>query len=600
MEVSAQQYRAVSGCFTARMWSSDWTSGSSGKARCNWRWHRRKRQPTTPSTFTTMRWGCTWLLLLTNFLVTALHMIVVPVAVISVTESFVNISAMKESDTGTAIGAPNVHSASVTSTYINHPYMQLELLLSGDVETNPGPLTAEVTFENRLVEGLAKLCRAAPSDEVRKVLGVWSPGKPGNEIRNTWQHGKGFLAPALKGTLAWLTNCRESDVKGTKHDVAGQLLIALEALLPDTCQVCKEVYTIEREDTPSMRCKGCSQGFHQTCYDRLEVGPSLAELPGEFSWLCTVCAPLYQLTTVVGSSRGQERPRLSSRCPPTLPVSSASQSTQDGGGEDLEVPEPGPRVEPAPPPPPPPPTEPVAEVAQSLADQDVSDCLLYLSGECPFGISGRTGGICPNKHPKRCMTYMRWGNRNIRGCSGITCGKAHPKLCPKSLDLKCFDSQCPFKLHTHRCLRSEQGWRQPGARGSELYTPLPGGRIIPGAPVWSWQEPHRSGYPDQWGPGQQPWQVHDGVRPRDHRGPGQQVRQGHHPTSGAVRVPHHGIQSDGAGNNPYFQGLTAQQNLLGAIEQQLQQAVSRAIMQALSGSAPVQGAAEGGRVPPSF
>ena len=144
-----------------------------------------------------MRWGCTWLLLLTNFLVTALHMIVVPVAVISVTESFVNISAMKESDTGTAIGAPNVHSASVTSTYINHPYMQLGLLLSGDVETNPGPLTAEVTFENRLVEGLAKLCRAAPSDEVRKVLGVWSPGKPGNEIRNTWQHGKGFLALSL-------------------------------------------------------------------------------------------------------------------------------------------------------------------------------------------------------------------------------------------------------------------------------------------------------------------------------------------------------------------------------------------------------------------
>ena len=50
---------------------------------------------------------------------------------------------------------------------------------------------------------------------------------------------------------------------GTKDDVAGQLLIALEALLPDTCQVCKEIYTVEREDTPSLRCKGCSQGFHQ-------------------------------------------------------------------------------------------------------------------------------------------------------------------------------------------------------------------------------------------------------------------------------------------------------------------------------------------------
>ena len=54
----------------------------------------------------------------------------------------------------------------------------------------------------------------------------------------------------------------------------------------------------------------------------------------------------------------------------------------------------------------------------------------------------------------------------------------------------------------------------------------------------------------------------------------------------------------GAGNNPYFQGLTAQQNLLGAIEQQLQQAVARAIMQALSGAAPVWGTGVG-NVPPS-
>ena len=182
------------------------------------------------------------------------------------------------------------------------------LILSNDVETNPGPQSAD--FERVLIEGLANLCRAAPTDSVRNVLSTWSPAKPGNEIRASWALGKRFLAPALKGTLAWLTNTRESDIKGTKHDVAGELLVALEALLPDTCQLCKEVYSTARDETPPLACKGCRQGFHQACYNRLQIGESFAELPGEFSWLCTHCAPHYTLKTVVGGRSGQERPRI--------------------------------------------------------------------------------------------------------------------------------------------------------------------------------------------------------------------------------------------------------------------------------------------------
>ena len=49
-----------------------------------------------------------------------------------------------------------------------------------------------------------------------------------------------------------------------------------------------------------------------------------------------------------------------------------------------------------------------------------------------------------------------------------------------------------------------------------------------------------------------------------------------------------------------FQGMTAQQNLLGTLEQQLQQAVTRAILQALSGTVPGWGVGVGtGSVPPS-
>ena len=39
-------------------------------------------------------------------------------------------------------------------------------------------------------------------------------------------------------------------------------------------------------------------------------------------------------------------------------------------------------------------------------------------------------------------------------------------------------------------------------------------------------------------------------------------------------------------NNQGFQGLTAQQQMLGTLEQQLQQAVTRAVIQALTGVVP--------------
>ena len=61
--------------------------------------------------------------------------------------------------------------------------------------------------------------------------------------------------------LAWLTSTKGSEVKGTKHDVADQLLLALEALLPDICQICKEESTVERGVVPSLCCTGCIMGI---------------------------------------------------------------------------------------------------------------------------------------------------------------------------------------------------------------------------------------------------------------------------------------------------------------------------------------------------
>ena len=147
--------------------------------------------------------------------------------------------------------------------------------------------------------------------------------------------------------------------------------------------------------------------------------------------MCSVCAPLYQLTTVVGGSKGQERPRLSSRCPTSLPASATPQpghSDSDevgtAGGEQADEAEVSATPAPVPPP------LPAADAGQTTADTAGQDCALYLSGECPFGISGR------------CLPYIRWGNISERGCSGTTCGKSHATLCPKSQDLRCLDRIC--------------------------------------------------------------------------------------------------------------------------------------------------------------
>ena len=73
----------------------------------------------------------------------------------------------------------------------------LLLLLAGDVELNPGPVSAL-----ELTEGLAKLVTAAPDGSVKDILLTWSPDKDVKADMNTK-----FKVPELKQALAWLLNC---------------------------------------------------------------------------------------------------------------------------------------------------------------------------------------------------------------------------------------------------------------------------------------------------------------------------------------------------------------------------------------------------------
>ena len=56
---------------------------------------------------------------------------------------------------------------------------------------------------------------------------------------------------------------------------------------------------------------------------------------------------------------------------------------------------------------------------------------------------------------------MKWGDRNESGCKDAECDKVHPLVCDKSLELKCFDKDCAYKLHILKCKRVNTSVRKP-------------------------------------------------------------------------------------------------------------------------------------------
>ena len=149
---------------------------------------------------------------------------------------------------------------------------------------------------------------------------------------------------------------------------------------------------------------------------------------------------------------------------------------------------------------------------QGGGERQVEDCPLYLQGICPHGISGKSDGGCQRQHRKRCLKFMKWGNKGENGCKVKKCDRAHPVLCVRSLDLKCYVKECPNRLHTLKCKRSNAGAAKPG-------------------------------------PGQHRAAVGDGDIGQPHRG-GQQQGAGHQPPGGPHQVagarPAQG-QRDGGG-----------------------------------------------------
>ena len=75
---------------------------------------------------------------------------------------------------------------------------------------------------------------------------------------------------------------------------------------------------------------------------------------------------------------------------------------------------------------------------------------------------------------------MKWGNKGENGCKAQDCEKAHPTLCIRSLDLKCTVQDCPAKLHTLKCKRSNNPSGKSLGSKRDHVGPQPGAGVNPG------------------------------------------------------------------------------------------------------------------------
>jgi len=68
-------------------------------------------------------------------------------------------------------------------------------------------------------------------------------------------------------------------------------------------------------------------------------------------------------------------------------------------------------------------------------------CPKLLEGVCQFGWTGRG---CPYFHPRRCLSYCRYGESPSEGCpKDKDCLEFHPQLCRNSTKMRrCFNEQC--------------------------------------------------------------------------------------------------------------------------------------------------------------
>ena len=348
---------------------------------------------------------------------------------------------------------------------------QAILLERACVELNPGPPKSPQpkTREERQLDILAQLITDAPDPAVQTVLRSYDPKMTTKELKKSLNKSR---AEPLTATLAFLGVQRTpNDVKDTTID---KIIVRIQALFPDKCNMCNEDYVVRLSDTPLLKCAACTQGIHQRCLAQ-KLGVAEVELETMTTEDVKRRINPLGLESVIYLCGYCFNDNYSEEVPPIPATPSTNAATGADSQAETDVDED--QVRRSQPRPPPPPQHHTGENSDGSDADDEDDlttqqnsatnrasqqntgqnannsssrerstsnkpvCQFYKRGECRYGISGRG---CPRYHPPLCRSLMTFGNKRPRGCTkGQHCEKFHPKMCTSSLATReCLNDSC--------------------------------------------------------------------------------------------------------------------------------------------------------------
>ncbi len=343
-----------------------------------------------------------------------LCLIVVWILVISAPERKTSSSAVPSCHTNSNVSRLEVENSTPLAAQC-----QALLLVLGGVETNPGPSDNTAESQQRII---ADLLTQTQDGDVKEVLKAYNPTH--THKQQTKEIGKQSVAK-LKSASNFLK------VKGgqalLKPALIQAIIVRIQNLLPDKCDICEENYTIGLDDKPLLSCCICGQGAHDRCISRFvdNATEPVLKIPGTH-WMCAACEKGI-IPDPAGTATEQRHTQRTDR-----------PDTQDEPETDTEQEESSVGEE-------------VYQGNQEM-DQDRNNetetppvCAHYKKGVCRYGISGKG---CRFSHPKPCSKLMNYGTKSPRGCSlgRKKCPNFHPKMCPQSIRHgECISSECKFQ-----------------------------------------------------------------------------------------------------------------------------------------------------------
>ena len=320
------------------------------------------------------------------------------------------------------------------------------------------PSVDEAIEMEKSKEIITGLCSSAPI-AVRNCLRKYKYGKD-----HTYKEQYNSLFPSQKSviveTLVFLgCGCIQDWKDIRKPDCVHELVCRLQNLLPDNCDFCKELYTVDKNDVSLLACAKCGQEAHRKCIlskfnlEESDIDESssnrINKLMNPFEldcivYLCGACKAGF-IPKVAPGKKSKANDVFRPSCSTNnsfVPLSTEIPYSESGTIKEH-----------------------VLSVEREMVKSN-EVCPHLLRGNCQHGISGK---LCKYIHKPLCKKHMKFGS-----CNQQDCNKLHPKLCPKSLTERgCTNKSCSFRYHAakRRVVKSTAGKGQPNKYDNRSKSP---------------------------------------------------------------------------------------------------------------------------------